>query len=99
LGNGPIHSDLQGGQDGVSLGHDAGVSCLWHAALTLWHGGYPDQARQRIRAMLTLAQDFEPYSLADALTFAAVFHQYCRDWHLTQEMAEKAITLSDVVKS
>ena len=31
---------------GALYGHDIGVACLVHAALTLWMLGYPDQARE-----------------------------------------------------
>ena len=44
--------------------------------------------------MLRRAQELPPYSLATALTFAAIFHQFCRDWPLTQARAEQAVALS-----
>ena len=80
----------------VRQGHDPGVSYLWYAACALWSLGYPDQARQRLDAMLTRAQGLHPYSLATAATFAAIFHQFCRDWPMTHDRAEQAIALSTV---
>jgi hypothetical protein len=77
----------------VQHGHDAGVSCLWFAACSLWHLGYPQQAQQKIQAMLTLARELVPYSLVDALAFAAILQQYSRDPYATRDMAEQAITL------
>jgi len=61
----------------------------------LWHLGYPNQALQRIRAALTLAQELShPFSLAWALNFAAVLHQLRREGQAAQERAKAAITLS-----
>jgi hypothetical protein len=37
-------------------GQDPGLACLSYAAWTLWLLGYPDQARQRSREMLSLIQ-------------------------------------------
>jgi class 3 adenylate cyclase/predicted ATPase len=76
-------------------GHDLGVSSLLWTALALWHLGYPDQARTRARAALTLAQELShPYSLAHALSFAALLHQFCGQRQTVQEQIETAIVLS-----
>jgi len=88
--------DLQQHRSHVFLyGVDPGVYGLSYAAWVLWSLGYPEQARKRSHAALTLAQELSyPYSLASALTFAAGFHQFRREGHLTQERAEAGITLS-----
>jgi predicted ATPase len=44
--------------------------------------------------MLTPAQGLPPYSLATALTFAAIFHQFRREWPRAQERAEQVVILS-----
>ncbi|MBI3798354.1 MAG: AAA family ATPase [Deltaproteobacteria bacterium] len=76
-------------------GHDLGVSSLLWAALALWHLGYPDQARTTARAALTLAQELShPYSLAHALSFAALLHQFCGQRQTVQEQVEMALALS-----
>src|SRR4029450_5701609 len=57
---------------------NAGVTCLAHAACTLWCLGYPAQALRRSQAALALAQELaHPYSLAYA-QFYAIFLYYLR---------------------
>jgi class 3 adenylate cyclase/predicted ATPase len=76
-------------------GHDPGVCALAHAALSLWILGYPDQALQRLRAALTLAQAVaHPLSLANALDFAAMLHQARREPQATHERAEVLLALA-----
>ena len=75
-------------------GQDPGVVCRIYAAVTLWLLGYPDQALQRSQEALTLARELaHPFSLAYALFFAAVLHQFRREWHLAQERAEAGLAL------
>jgi predicted ATPase len=79
----------------VRYGQDPGVVCRSYAALTLWYLGYPDQALQRSHEALALARELEyPYSLALALYFAALLHQFRRERQRTQERAEAAIALA-----
>jgi predicted ATPase len=74
---------------------DPGVACLSYVAWILWHLGYPEQALQRSTEMLTLARErSHPFSLANALDFAARLHQYRREWQAAQERAEAAIVIS-----
>jgi predicted ATPase len=76
-------------------GYDSGVHCLSFVPLVLWHLGYPDQALQRIREALTLAQELSHhFSLALALFFAAWLHQLRRERQAAQERAESLILLS-----
>jgi predicted ATPase len=76
-------------------GYDAGVFGLFYAGLVLWFLGYPDQALKRIHQALTLAQELaHTYSLAAALAFAAILHQYRREVPLAQEQADSCIALS-----
>jgi TOMM system kinase/cyclase fusion protein len=76
------------------FGVDLGVFCLCFAAHTLWQLGYADQARTRISAALTLAEETaHPFSLALALDYAAILYQLCGDAHTTQALAGRAITL------
>jgi len=76
-------------------GEDPGVICLTWAASSLWCLGYPDQARTRINEALTLAQDLShPFSLAEALLFAALLHQLRQEGHAAQERIEAMIALS-----
>ena len=76
-------------------GADPGVGCLSYDALALWMQGYPDQALEKNREALELAQELShPFTLAFALCFAANCHQFCREVQTFQERAEAAITLS-----
>ena len=66
---------------GVTLGWFALSMVAW----TLWFLGYPDQALKRSHEALTLAQELShPYSLAFALVFAAVLHQFRREGQLSK---------------
>jgi predicted ATPase/class 3 adenylate cyclase len=76
-------------------GHDPGVCCLYHAALSLWTLGYPDQALQSIREALTLAHALaHPPSLASALDFATILHQSRREPQAAHERAEALMVLA-----
>ncbi|MBI3800895.1 MAG: AAA family ATPase, partial [Deltaproteobacteria bacterium] len=76
-------------------GDDPGVCCLSHRALALWSLGYPDQALKSAHEALTLAQRLShPLSLAVALSFAAMLHQFRRERQPAQEQADAAMTLS-----
>jgi predicted ATPase len=76
-------------------GFDTGMTCLIWLALALWHLGYPDQALQRMREALTLAQgQAHPFGLAIVLAFAAWLHQYRREGQESRERAEAMIALA-----
>jgi predicted ATPase len=86
--------DLRQNRSHASV-QDPGVSCLSYIAWILWILGYPEQARQKCRDMLTRAQTLShPYSLAFALTFVSVFHSVFREAQATQAHAEAALQLS-----
>jgi predicted ATPase len=76
-------------------GVEPGVFGCSYAAFVLWHRGYPDQARQKSEAALTLAQKLSyPYSLGAAQVFAARLYQLRRDRAVTQEWAKLTIILA-----
>lgn len=76
-------------------GVDSGVASVIFLAMTLWVLGYPDQARQRSREAITLAQELEhPMSLACARTFTAMLYQWSRDSALTQQWTEATFALA-----
>lgn len=61
----------------ANFGEDAGVTGGAYRAWVLLFLGYPDQARRACAEALTLARQLgHPFSLAYALTFAAILH--CR---------------------
>jgi DNA-binding SARP family transcriptional activator/predicted ATPase len=76
-------------------GHDAGVCCGNFAGPTMWFLGYPDQALQRNRASIALAQDLShPFSLALARHWLSVVHQLRREVGPACDSAEAAVTLA-----
>lgn len=78
-------------------GEDPGVVCVCFLALTLWMLGYPDQAERQLHEAESLARSLkQPFSLADAYGFAAVFYQYRRQPLETLERAETLLTLAEV---
>lgn len=81
------HAFLYGQEPGV-------VSCIY-ASHTLWFLGYPDQALQKIREALTLAEAAShPFSQAWALFFASVARQLRREGQAAQKQAEEVTELS-----
>lgn len=76
------------------FGHDSGVLCLCYLARILWFQGYPDQALRRSAEAAVLARELaHPFSLASALTFAALVSQLRLEIHATRALAEEAISL------
>ena len=72
------------------------VACLSHAALAQWFLGYPNQALKRSEEALTLAQELShPFSVAWALYFAVMLHQFRRDVQTVHEQADACIALSN----
>jgi predicted ATPase len=78
-----------------SCGIDPGVVCLARVAWTLWMLGYVEQALERSREALALAQDMShTYSLAFALHLAGIVHQCRREVQVVQDGAEAEMALS-----
>jgi predicted ATPase len=76
-------------------GQDPGVALLSHGCCILWHLGYPDQALKRSQEAIALAKEqSHPFSLAFALCYSTMLHQYRREEAAVQELAEAAISLS-----
>ena len=73
----------------------AGVVCRLFSAWTLWFLGFPDRALETVEAGLALGQRLaHAYSLAFALNFAAVLHNFRREFAAAQRRAEAAIELA-----
>jgi TOMM system kinase/cyclase fusion protein len=76
-------------------GEDTGVLCHSFAALALWCLGYPEQGLTQSQQAVTLARQIaHPFSLAFALSFAAVFHMLRREEHCAQECVEASMRLA-----
>jgi predicted ATPase len=76
-------------------GAELGVTCLAHAALTLWCLGYPAQAVQRSQEALHLAQALaHPHSLAVAQFWAASLQHRRRETAAVQAQTDALLTLA-----
>jgi predicted ATPase len=65
------------------------------SARALWMLGYPDQALARSFETVSIARELlHPFSLAAALTWAAMVHCYRREAGEAQALAEEAVALS-----
>jgi predicted ATPase len=74
--------------DPAAVGH-----CV--AAGALWHLGYPEQARQRLDAALTRAQELaHPFTLAQVLYSATMFALVRQEVQVAGERADALITLA-----
>ena len=77
------------------MGQDPGLLALALAAETLWCRGYPDQALERVRHALSLAQArSHPFSLAETLGAVARVHLFRREGQEAHAHAETLLTLA-----
>jgi predicted ATPase len=84
-----IYDARQHGGHTHLYGQDPRVTLLAFGAVALWLLGYPDQAVARSREAITLGRELRhPTSLALALYFGSMLHQYCRDAPAVWEDAE-----------
>ena len=66
-----------------------------YAAGALWHLGYAEQARQRLDAALTRAQELaHPFTLAQVFYYATMFALVRREVQVAGERADALITLA-----
>lgn len=73
---------------------DLGVFCLAWAAHPLWHAGYPDRALSSSRRAVQQAERLaHPYSVALALDYSAIVHQFRREAEAAFQAADAAITV------
>jgi len=74
---------------------DPKVTALAFAARLLWMLGYPDQALQRSREALTLAEELShPFSYAWALDLSAVLHYLRREQAIVEKQVEALMALA-----
>jgi class 3 adenylate cyclase/predicted ATPase len=79
----------------VRYGVDLGVASHSTLARALWCLGYPEQALQHSQAARTLAEEVaHPFSLAQALVYAAQVHQWRREVLAVHAQAASAMTLA-----
>ena len=91
-----LYDRQRGGAPPLRHGLDDGVAGRGYAAWVLWALGYPDQARQKTEAMLTLARELShPLHLAWALNSAAWHSQYQRTFHVSLQYANAELALCE----
>jgi predicted ATPase len=77
------------------FGQDPGVACLAFGAVALWQLGESAEAVARSRDAVRLARDgSQPSTLALALHFAAVLHQFRGDPAAVREAASEALAVA-----
>jgi predicted ATPase/predicted Ser/Thr protein kinase len=77
------------------FGQDPGVACLAFGAVAQWLLGEPKEAAARSRDAVRLAREgSQPSTLALALHFAAVLHQFRGDATAVREIAAEALAVS-----
>src|SRR5262249_31000300 len=78
----------------LAFGPDAGVFSLSYLAHVLWWLGYPDQALKKNQEAVALAHDLShPFSLAIALAYSAMLHQFRGEEQAGEERANEAAEL------
>jgi class 3 adenylate cyclase/tetratricopeptide (TPR) repeat protein len=77
-------------------GLDVAVTSLAISGIVLWHLGDPMRARERCTAAIAMARaSGHAYSLADALSSAAVVHSLRRDSAVVRDLAGDLLALSE----
>jgi DNA-binding SARP family transcriptional activator/predicted ATPase len=75
-------------------GQDPGMAGLSGRALVLWLLGYPEQARRSSDQAIILGREAtHAHSLAGCLHFSSVFHAFCQETVVAQELTEEAIAI------
>lgn len=75
------------------------VACLSGESWSLWHLGYPVQAKQKSYEAYELAMELNhPLSKAHALVWLSALHQLCREAPATQGHSKDAIAFSGEYK-
>jgi predicted ATPase len=87
---GDYRSDLQSEVYGINMG----VFCRAYLSHCDWHLGYPDRALQTAEEALVLAREVaRPFSIALALAYLAMLHQFRREPAAALGFAEQARSL------
>jgi class 3 adenylate cyclase/predicted ATPase len=74
---------------------DHSAACYSFLGRVLWHLGYPDQAKVVAERSLATANDLgHPFTVANALSWAAALHQLCGDVGRARELSEKDLAFS-----
>jgi len=80
--------------DSEAYGINTGVFCRAYMSHCDWHLGYPDHARQTAEEALALAREIaHPFSIALALDYLAMLHQFRREPDAALRFADEAHSL------
>ncbi|HSQ57130.1 MAG TPA: AAA family ATPase, partial [Gemmata sp.] len=78
-----------------TFGQDPGVACQAFGAVALWLLGHPEEARSRSEEAVRIARaGSQPSSLALALHFAGVLHQFADNPAVVRESASEALAVA-----
>lgn len=76
-------------------GQNPGVTCMIYSAFVHWYLGFPDQALERGKSALKLAEEIShPYSLSFVHCMLAIFHGLRKEIEEVQNHASQAVALS-----
>lgn len=82
------------GRHFFGLGPELSVFCRSHVSHALWLRGFPDRALAEIHATIDHARELShPFSLALALAYAAMLHQFRGEPHAVEERSAEAAAL------
>jgi class 3 adenylate cyclase/predicted ATPase len=74
---------------------DHSAACYSFLGRVLWHLGYPEQAKRVTERAIANANDVgHPFSVANALSWAAALHQLCGEVGRTLELSETDLAFS-----
>jgi class 3 adenylate cyclase/tetratricopeptide (TPR) repeat protein len=86
--------DYRSGLHSEVYGINMGVFCRAYLSHCDWHLGYPDRALQTAEEALALAREVaRPFSIALALDYLAMLHQFRREPEAALRIAEEARSL------
>ena len=75
---------------------DPGVMCLCYSAWSLWQLGFPDQALQRVLAVVARAEQLKhKFSIGEAYGFRASVQHFRGESHAALQSAERAIEICE----
>lgn len=75
---------------------DPGVMCLCYSAWSLWQLGFPDQALQRVLAVVARAEQLKhKFSIGEAYGFRASVHHFRGESDAALKSAERAIEICE----
>jgi class 3 adenylate cyclase/tetratricopeptide (TPR) repeat protein len=89
-----LYDEIQHRDHALLYGTDPGVACHCYVASSLWALGFPDQAVERMRLGVELAERHgHAFSKAFAYFFASLIHLYRQEPRTARDLADVSIAL------